>query len=769
MEGSGVGGGSPASSGPDLSLNSLPPKSFGRLSGNSSLTSPLKTSSGLFQKKEDGRTGETQGNGLRHSKTLPEMASPDGFFSFGSIRRSLRLSKKDKEKEQKKEKERGEKVPEEEEEEEEEKEKMKMKEVVDKREEVSEFYTLPEVLSTPLSVMEINRLIEGKILGEAHLNLLSLRQDFQEAQGGGGEGSVELCRKEKDLHLLYRALRDKLKAVVRDASDPHLLLAAARIVQEEERREGQPGGLGAPGGWRGVWREAVGEGVHALVAGVPLDGPEQEPAWLGVHLGLLGRALVQHLEKVKRDLRWAYPPSFQVFSAYVGAQRLEVGQHVTKLQPQVKELKDLYALLNWILNSYQSEKIMGSPCLHPEMKSESMELILDEAFLDQLRDKYCSRIQIDLRFSLEKIIEMEKEFWREEKSYELEEGCLSSPSELDIRTRVQGIVTWARRLDAHLELKAIRSCCEELKLFPKRFEEALMSCCSSAEVNTLTPALRAMYLITSINTFILVKQHMEQHRASCPEPVADFSQEVDLLLGRLALRLEDQYKDDIEPYMRRMMTRKWLTKDEDFKRLQSRTELLSKQCSQMRPPTVQGLVDRLHHHAAKDYIAQLMKNSYSCKNRKHQKGAEKLRRQWEELSGLFIDMNSTHEWLRPLGDHLSEIIGRVDKKDIKDHLQPLVEQYPDMREKHLAAILYFRGLIRGRERQAVLRRFSELQKEAGPRAAGASSRAAGASSRAAGASSRAAGASSRSLFRDIQPAGNPGWTLPLGCLGCGPS
>ncbi|CAL8303603.1 unnamed protein product [Boreogadus saida] len=753
MEGSGVGEDSPASSGPDLSLNGPPPKSFGRsLSGDSSTTSPLKTSSGWFQKKEDGGTGETQGNGPRSPKTLPETASPDGKFSLGSIRRSLRMSKKGKEKEQKTEKERGEQVPEEVEEVEEVEEK--------KREEVSEFYTLPEVLSTPLSVMEINKLIEEEILEEAHLNLLSLRRDFQEAQGGGGEGegegegSVELCRKEKDLHLLYRALRDKLKAVVRDdaASDPHLLLAAARVVQEEERREGQPGGLGAAaaaGGWRGVWREAVGEGVRALVAGVPLDGPEQGPAWLGVHLGRLGRALVQHLERVKRDLRWAYPPSFEVFRAYVGAHRLEVGRHVAKLlQPRVTELKDLYALLDWILNAYQSDKVMGSPCLQPEMKSEPMELILDEAFLDQLRDQYCSRLQIDLRFSLEKIIEMEKEFWREEKSYELEEGRLSSPSGLDIRTRVQGIVTWAGRLDGHLELKAVRSCCEELKLFPKRFEEALMSCCRPAEAQTLTPALGAMYLIASINTFILVKQHMEQHRASCPQPVADFSQEVDLLLGRLALRLEDQYKDDIEPYMRRMMTRKWLTKDEDFKGLQSRTELLAEQCSQMRPPTVQGLVDRLHHHAAKDYIAQLMKNSYSCKNTKHQKGAEKLRRQWEGLSELFIDMNSTHEWLRPLGDHLSEIIGQVDKKDIKNHLQPLVEQYPDMREKHLAAVLYFRGLIRGRERQAVLRRFSELQKEAGP---------------------RAGGASGRSLFRDIQPAGNPGWTLPLGCLGCSPS
>ena len=43
-----------------------------------------------------------------------------------------------------------------------------------------------------------------------------------------------------------------------------------------------------------------------------------------------------------------------------------------------------------------------------------------------------------------------------------------------------------------------------------------------------------------------LRQHMEQLGARCPGPVAQFSQEVDSLLGRLALRLEDQYKLDIK-------------------------------------------------------------------------------------------------------------------------------------------------------------------------------------------------------------------------------
>ena len=57
-------------------------------------------------------------------------------------------------------------------------------------------------------------------------------------------------------------------------------------------------------------------------------------------------------------------------------------------------------------------------------------------------------------------------------------------------------------------------------------------------------------------------------------------------------------------------------------------------------------MDRLHHHTAKDFIARLLSSSYSCKNRKHQKAAEKLRRQWAELQNLFIDMVKRESLLR---------------------------------------------------------------------------------------------------------------------------
>lgn len=206
-------------------------------------------------------------------------------------------------------------------------------------------------------VMQISKMIGQEELEEAHLHLLALRQEFQQEQRCCGEGSlVELAKKEKDLSLLYGDLRNKIKAIVRDSNslpsiNKDLLLQVARIIQEEERRAEEPGGL--PGSWMESWREAVGEGVQVKVESVPLEPKELNVSWLALHLALLGKAIVEDLEGVRNTLRRCYPPSFKVFRAYVSSYHRAVGQHLKKLEQQTTELKDLYALLDWTINGYK--------------------------------------------------------------------------------------------------------------------------------------------------------------------------------------------------------------------------------------------------------------------------------------------------------------------------------------------------------------------------------------------------------------------------------
>ncbi|TNN33992.1 Exocyst complex component 3-like protein 4 [Liparis tanakae] len=565
-------------------------------------------------------------------------------------------------------------------------------------EEMEEAYMLPELPHTPLSVMQINKLIEMEVLEEAHLNLLALRQEFQRERARCGEDSpMELSKKEKDLHLLYSELRNKLHAIVRDSNslpsrNKALLVPVARIIQEEERRGAEPGGLA--GSWMTAWREAVGEGVRLKVASVHLDRPEQNVSWMAVHLGLLGKAVVEDLQGVRRELRWSYPPSFQVFSAYVRSYHAAAGRHVMALGLQSTELKDLYALLDWILNRYQSEKIMGSESLQPDMRGESLALLLEDENLTQLRDKFCCRVKEDMRSSLDRVIGLEQEdVWRDGRSPEEEEQLLNAPFHMDIWTTMIGFVKHSGLIDAELK-QNIRGGVPAALQLPQ----------ASASLDRVPDNLHQQLFCFT---------HMDGYQDACPDQLDGFRQEAAGLISRLSKALEDQFKDDVQPFLRRMMTRKWLTNDEDFGHLRRRTELLSQHCTLMRSPHDQHLVGRLHYHVVREYVGQLMKNNYSCKNRKHQKAAKKMRLQWRELSNQFENMESAHEWLYAAGDDLSDVLVQKNHEDIKDHLQPLVEHYPDFSRKHLQAVLAFRGPLRVRERQLILQRYEELKQKVG--------------------------------------------------------
>ncbi|XP_038865557.1 exocyst complex component 3-like isoform X4 [Salvelinus namaycush] len=554
------------------------------LSAGSPVGSPLKSPVGFFQRKEGGEIAEdSPPSQKKHSRTHSDSSTiGDSLLKKGaSIRRSLRLvgNKKDKTLKQEPLQPVTEITVE---------EKREREESV----EIKESYILPEIPLTPLSVMQINELIKTEVLEEAHLNLLSLRQEFQRERDECTEEAspMELAKKEKDLSILYRAMQEKVKEIVRNSNslpsrNKELLMHVARVIQEEEKREAEPGGVVGLGDWRGAWREAVSEGVEETLKRVHLDRPEQNASWLAIHLGLLGKAIVEDLEKVKGELQGSYPPSFNVFSTYMSCYHGAVSQHLNTLQQQVTDLKDYYALLDWIINSYESEKIMSSPSLRPEMEAEKTGLSLEEGFLDQLKGKYCMRAKEDMRASLDRILELENEdIWIKKQAPETDdEHFLNSEIHMDIWTKVKSNAVNSKRIDVNLEMRVVCSCLEELEQFPKRFETKLRYCCNSVE----NPSLWADYQITYINSFTALKEHMEGYRESCPTQVDHLSREVDGLVHRLVQGLEDQFKNDVRPYLRRMMTRKWLSTDEDFQQLYSSTEKLTHRCLQMKSPYAQ--------------------------------------------------------------------------------------------------------------------------------------------------------------------------------------
>lgn len=205
--------------------------------------------------------------------------------------------------------------------------------------------------------MEINNLIKSNVLEEAYLNILSLREEVkreQEALGEKESPGMELSNKKKDLNQLSNKLREKLTEIVQQSSaqpscSKALLVQVAGIIQEEEKKEGD---VGQMGGWRDVWRAAIQNGVKETLKKVHMDNHEQNASWLAIHLGQLGKVIVMQLEKVKTDLMNSYPPSFNVFETYASTFQKVVAEHLKGLLEKVTEVKDYYALLDFILNRY---------------------------------------------------------------------------------------------------------------------------------------------------------------------------------------------------------------------------------------------------------------------------------------------------------------------------------------------------------------------------------------------------------------------------------
>ncbi|XP_076149470.1 exocyst complex component 3-like protein 4 [Alosa pseudoharengus] len=581
---------------------------------------------------------------------------------------------------------------------------------------LSESYTLPPGPSAPPSVMEVNNLIDGCDLLGALVNLLCLREEVRDAS------PVELAHLEKDLHLLYGALRTKMAAIVRQSSalparNKELLVQVARVVQEEEQREGGAGGLG---GWRDFWRDAVRDGVRDVLQAVHLDTPERNTSWLAVHLGLLGKAIVENLERVKAELQASYPPSFRVFDHYVDAWHGAVTAHLTDLIAKVTEVKDSYALLDFICNQYESERILGNIGLQPDMREELRHLTLEEELLNKIKDQYCKQLKAEVKALLEGVIRVEREtLWEpKKKSKERDEAkCPLSPMVMDIRQMVAGKEKTSRTLSTDLGLRTTHICLKELEHFPTELEREF-SCCVrpliSPPADVLDQSLWVTYHITYINSFIALREHMESYKDSSPDQVTQLSRSLEKAKSKLTHTLLQQLKTDISPFTASLMTKHWLNDDEDFKELCERVQNLYDLCTEMKQPQLQELVKQLHLLVMREYVASLLHSSYSCKGRKNHQAAEKLQEQWTQLSTLFQRMKSSEDWLNPLGDHLGKIIGQKNESDItKAILQPLVTDFPDISEKQLQAVLNFRASMWTPERMRVQHRVAKLKQQGG--------------------------------------------------------
>lgn len=160
---------------------------------------------------------------------------------------------------------------------------------------------------------------------------------------------------------------------------------------------------------------------------------------------------------------------------------------------------------------------------------------------------------------------------------------------------------------------------------------------------------------------------------------------------------------ELQPHFNKLMRRRWLSSSEALDGIVGTLGAQALALRRMQDEPYQVLVAELHRRALVEYVRPLLRGRLRCRSaRTRGRVAARLREDAAQLQRLFRRLESQASWLDPVVPHLAEILQLEDTPSIQVEVGVLVRDFPDVRRKHVAALLDIRGLRNTAARQEIL-------------------------------------------------------------------
>ncbi|XP_063097379.1 exocyst complex component 3-like protein 4 [Cavia porcellus] len=523
------------------------------------------------------------------------------------------------------------------------------------------------------------------------------------------------ARRAMDVSLHYDRLADEMRAIVRETLGPEGVPAAkltelALMVRAEEEAHSEPPSGGdyvrVPRHWRKHWEDAVlqsaqervrqaakstGEGTTGEIA---TPGAAEGVPGLAQLLTDLGGVVRRDLQKVHREVQPAYAAAgFPAWETYLRAFHSEVAQRLQELVPKARGYEQLYLLLDWVTNVY------GSPDFLDVSELELPPVLAPEAQAQLERD--CAHaLESKISGCLDCILQLEQRRWAEAEDPEVLQGQYHATLSTDIHMLVVEHVKASSAISAKLEATTLRLCAQQLCLFVPRFEKALLESGVASE-----PHLGAyINSCEELRTSLLARFPGSLEEVEKPLVVAVSSFQKHLLQG---------LQRDMQPLFRSVYTNDWLSQDK-LCPLLDKVKAFAHHLTLVTPPVAQETLEEVHRFVVREYLAQVLRPRKHFRGEERLRGSERMNEDAQAISETFQDLGSEAKWLNQAVPCVAEILGERYKDDIKCHLETLIRSFPDIRQKHVLAILALRRL--GRRRNQHLLQHSQGLLGAGARA-----------------------------------------------------
>ncbi|NXL89946.1 EX3L2 protein, partial [Alectura lathami] len=153
--------------------------------------------------------------------------------------------------------------------------------------------------------------------------------------------------------------------------------------------------------------------------------------------------------------------------------------------------------------------------------------------------------------------------------------------------------------------------------------------------------------------------------------------------------------EDLKPYFSKLMKRKWLTSSDAFDTIVMLITSFTQKLRPLRPEPYQVLVSEVHRRVLVEYVRPLLQARLVC------------------TSAKMRARESASPWLDSVVPRLRELLVLEDTAALQMEVGVLVRDFPDVRRKHVAAVLDVRGLRSQAARQEILGVVKDLEQGEG--------------------------------------------------------
>ncbi|KAG9265152.1 exocyst complex component 3-like protein 2 [Astyanax mexicanus] len=587
---------------------------------------------------------------------------------------------------------------------------------------------VPEVKPRePLSVLEILQLVTKRDLFLADTHILELEQECMEMSSSPAGGNIpedlnsptkdSSRRKAKDVELLYEALQKELWDVVRESlrsttAGPNLGLVVQVLQQEEQvdrdwaLSEGADQGGPRPRELKKRWKEAV---TEAADANLPQHADIQAGE-LAAYLDKLRSHMVEDLGAARRNVVSVYPMEYDAFQVYVQSYHQAVTRRLQTITNTELQITDTYSLLDWIYNIYNRD-VLGTVSITSPINRSQLDPLLPTETVDKLELDCLNSVRGKVTNELSQVLDEEEKRWMETLHVEEYQILLARTVIQRLQDDLERSAAVNRNLGSRVAQCSLNGLADFLYSFQRKvemFHEGLVSQSGENEDGYIAKTIALANCCPPFRGFV-------ERCVQCDPAVSeDSSRRANTALDRivnLSVRvLNDRLFEHIRPFFDKLVKRKWLSNTEAFESIMSYIKEHFKKFRRMDSPPYQVLVAEVHRRVMTEYVRAIMRGRIICTSLKMRKRmAGRLREEGKLLKTLFKDLESSASWLDSAISHISEIILLEDTPSIQIEVGVLVREFPDVRKKHVSAILNIRGMTRQMERQEILNIVKDIE------------------------------------------------------------